>query len=293
MLELETHAMGSTVRVLLESDPLGVLSRVVRWFERWEQIFSRFRPDSELSRLNARGTARVSEELFEVLSRAVAVARESDGLVTPMVLPALLAAGYTKSFELLSDEGEERRVAVADVSSVELDVERRVVKLGAAVDLSGFVKGWAADRAARVLGRSGPVLVDVGGDIAVSGAPFRIAVDHPDGSTISELELAAGGIATSGRDHRTWRGGAAHHLIDPTTGAWVVGNIETASAVAADATGADLAAKTLFLSVSRQQRPLLGSASLGITIDDRGAGTIWNTDDHHHAEVVPLIVRAS
>ncbi|MCA9596319.1 MAG: FAD:protein FMN transferase [Myxococcales bacterium] len=269
MLELETHAMGSTVRVLLESDPLGVLSRVVRWFERWEQIFSRFRPDSELSRLNARGTARVSEELFEVLSRAVAVARESDGLVTPMVLPALLAAGYTKSFELLSDEGKERRVAVADVSSVELDVERRVVKLGAAVDLSGFVKGWAADRAARVLGRSGPVLVDVGGDIAVSGAPFRIAVDHPDGSTISELELAAGGIATSGRDHRTWRGGAAHHLIDPRRGLPADTDVLSATVIAPSAWDAEHAAKRVLLLGTRaglswiESRPELAALVVG------------------------------
>ena len=283
--------------------------------EVWEARFSRFRAESELSQLNARagkGPVPVHPSLFALIERAIDTARASDGLFNPLVLNAVRSVGYDRDFaELRPAEAIylPDPEPVPGFEQVELDRDALTVSLpaGCGIDLGGIAKGAFIDAAVERLSPEWPGgCVNAGGDLRVWGVPpgddcWTIGIEYPQRPNLDIVQIrltdlaAASAVATSGRNFRRWQTdrGPAHHLIDPTTGAWVVGNIETASAVAADATGADLAAKTLFLSVSRQQRPLLGSASLGITIDDRGAGTIWNTDDHHHAEVVPLIVRAS
>src|SRR5581483_11075717 len=105
-------------------------------------------------------------------------------------------------------------------------------------------KGYAAERAADLLALAGPCLVNAGGDIAVRGGDWRIGV--ADDVT---LALTAGGVATSGRDRRRWRRGdrELHHLIDPETGEPAETDLLRVTAVADDATQAEVAAKWLFL----------------------------------------------
>ena len=89
----------------------------------------------------------------------------------------------------------------------------------ARLDLSGIVKGWAADRAAKKLGVHGPALIDAGGDIAISGpradgSPWPIGVLNPfqPDQPFETLKIAQGGVATSGKDYRRWQR-AAHGSI--------------------------------------------------------------------------------
>ncbi|HNB42168.1 MAG TPA: FAD:protein FMN transferase, partial [Anaerolineales bacterium] len=95
--------------VILQSDSKSaqdVLKDVPNWFEEWEQSLSRFRLDSELSRLNRTfdQPVSVSNALWEVFQTAVWANGFSDGLVTPTVLDAMLDAGYDLSFNELSHE---------------------------------------------------------------------------------------------------------------------------------------------------------------------------------------------
>ncbi|MCW1969191.1 MAG: FAD:protein FMN transferase, partial [Anaerolineae bacterium] len=88
-----------------ESDLEPVLASVPQWFETWEQTLSRFRPDSELSRLNmaAKGQFHpISDTLCAVLAAALDAAEDSDGIVSPTVLDCLEHAGYIASFEPIS-----------------------------------------------------------------------------------------------------------------------------------------------------------------------------------------------
>jgi FAD:protein FMN transferase len=96
-------AMGTTVSVATEAAATGAGDEVERLFAEWELRLSRFRPDSELSRLNARAgqPVAVSPPLFEVLSAALRAARATAGLYDPTLLRTLEGLGYDRSFELL------------------------------------------------------------------------------------------------------------------------------------------------------------------------------------------------
>src|SRR5512146_3106299 len=106
MAQIRFRAMGCAMAAFLDTDgprAAAVIQEVPGWFEEWEQALSRFRPDSELSRLNASGGAAfpASSILWEVIQASLVAARDSDGLVVPNLLRSLERAGYDRSFDLL------------------------------------------------------------------------------------------------------------------------------------------------------------------------------------------------
>jgi thiamine biosynthesis lipoprotein len=295
MQKREFRAMGCQMLAVIDRDDeqsAAQLAAVPEWFEQWEQQFSRFRTDSDLSMLNAAGGQPMvlPEALWKVVNVALGAARESDGLVQPTLLDALEAAGYDRSFDML--DRDEKQVGVAVVTrhnraawrAIELDRSARTVRLpaGLRLDLGGVAKGWVADQAVRKLAASGPALVDAGGDIAVSGpmsdgSPWPIDIADPflpDGS-LGQLLLVQGAVATSGRDYRHWRRGGVeqHHIIDPRTGQPAQTDVLAATVVAPDGPSAEVAAKVVLILGSRaglawlEARPTL--AGLLVLADGR------------------------
>ena len=226
-----------------------------------ERELSRFDPASDLSRLNAAAGSwtPVGRRLLEALRLALRAREDTAGRFDPTVLPALVAAGYDRSFELL----EERSARPADDwragTAIELDHRGGRARLapGTAVDLGGIGKGYAAQRALDVMLSRAPSLpgglVDLGGDIALrgdtpEGGPWRVAVSDPrrQGETLAVLSLGSGGIATSGRDRRRFGPSRSlHHLIDPQTGEPALAGPLTVTVVAPDAAEAEAHATTL------------------------------------------------
>jgi len=200
---------------------------------------SRFRPDSELRRLEATGAGRpvvVSPLLFEALEVAGAVATLTAGIVDPTIGSALVAQGYDRDFDELAAEGPAPEVGPEPAPGwwrIALDVDRRTVSVpeGVHVDLGSSAKAFVADRAARRIARSlgCGVLVSLGGDIAVAGpAPdggWAVGIASECTAAAADVDqvvaLGSGGLATSGTTARTWRrdGRTVHHIIDPWTGA--------------------------------------------------------------------------
>jgi thiamine biosynthesis lipoprotein len=205
-----------------------------REIARCEQVLSRFREGSDLSHVNAAGGAwtQVDDRLVEALRIALRIREETEGRFDPTILPALLAAGYDRSFEQLTGRPPESADGWRPSAFVEIEpVNGRVrVERGAAIDLGGIGKGFAATRALWAMHEAWLELpgglVDLGGDIAVWGAtpeggPWCLAVADPrePDSTIATVALEQGGAATSGPDRRRFGPGLhAHHLIDPATG---------------------------------------------------------------------------
>jgi thiamine biosynthesis lipoprotein ApbE len=94
---LPFRAMGGEMLAILEGEtdsPPSILDKVPGWFEEWEQALSRFRSDSELSRLNQTfdQPVEVSDTLWDVFQYALSAETITNGLVTPTVLDALLEA---------------------------------------------------------------------------------------------------------------------------------------------------------------------------------------------------------
>jgi FAD:protein FMN transferase len=201
---------------------------------------SRFRPDSELSRLNAAGGAdtAVSELFADLLAAALLAAALTDGDVDPTCGQALEDIGYDRDFALVRAGGGRagRRSPhagpVPGWHNVQLDGERRRVRLenGARLDLGATAKAWAADRCAQVIAaQTGTgVLVSIGGDMALAGPPpgdgwrVRVTDDHAAGPQApgQTVSIRSGGLATSSTTVRTWDAGGRrlHHIIDPATG---------------------------------------------------------------------------
>lgn len=264
-LRIDFRAMYGNIGVLVDGEH-GVenVGEVMAWFADWERRFSRFLPRSELSQLNAdpAETVAVSPLLFEVLSTALYAAHVTDGLVTPTVLDALERAGYAHSYELLAavTKANPRRAPVPaqDHRSIRLSPAQRTVTRppGLRLDLSGTVKGWAADRTAARLAGHGAVLIDADGDIAVTGPradgsawPITIACPRQGDEALGVLPLRSGGIATCAPARRRWQQGDSvqHHIIDPRSGAPAANDVRSATVVAPSASEAEAAAKAVVL----------------------------------------------
>ncbi|MGB7873294.1 MAG: FAD:protein FMN transferase [Anaerolineales bacterium] len=287
---LPFRAMGCQMLAILEQDcedAPGILARVPDWFEEWEQALSRFRHDSELSRLNrtADQPVPVSQTLWDVFQASLTADQETGGLVTPTVLEAVEMAGYDRPFDELF--GSRNYVGLgADVrplSIVIYDEQPRTICLPPEIrlDFGGVAKGWTAHQAVQRLKASGPALMNAGGDIAISGPrlndePWLIGISNPfePEQDLVTLHLHGGGVATSGKDRRRWMQGTLlnHHIIDPRTGQPAMTDILTVTVIAPTTMEAEAAAKSVFLMGSGDGLDWLESDSglAGVLVLDDG-----------------------
>jgi thiamine biosynthesis lipoprotein len=269
-------AMGTWVECFVESPATPELTAAFRAvedeFARLEDMLSRFRPDSELSRLNRNGSIEASRELRELVALALAARQETGGRFDPTLHDAVVAAGYDRTFSELVDDGSPTR---RPSGGGEVAIRGRRIELGrnAFLDLGGIAKGYAADHCAPLLAEHGPALVNAGGDLAVSGprsdgGPWPVAVDVPSG--LLTVTLDNGGLATSGRDRRRWRrdGEERHHLIDPRTLRPGEGGPLSVTVAAASATAAEVLAKALFLADDAEREASRAGMAAVIVPDD-------------------------
>ncbi|MGB8983671.1 MAG: FAD:protein FMN transferase [Anaerolineales bacterium] len=266
---LEFRAMGCEMLAVVdrESAP-ALLAQVPEWFEEWEQVLSRFRYDSELTRLNqihAR-PVRVSPVLWDVLQAARRAERLTDGLVTPTLLDAIIEAGYDRPFDALPHQTQLTAgpvlAAPQPLTAIAVDEAARTVALppGMSLDFGGIAKGWSAHQAMKRLQAEGPALVNAGGDIAISGpradgSTWPIGVTNPFDrqAELETLFLNGCGVATSGKDRRRWtrNGLLQHHIIDPATSQPAETDLLTVTVIGPSVLEAEAAAKAAFILGSR------------------------------------------
>jgi FAD:protein FMN transferase len=272
----EFRAMGTEIELLVDAEDAAAAFTVVEAeFERLEALLSRFRPDSELSRLNRDGSIEAGPDLRRVVDLALTARSSSRGRFDPTVHDAVVAAGYDRTFADVPRDGDGPPAAVAPAGGeVLIDGARITLAPGVRLDLGGIGKGYAADRAAELLGATGPCLVNAGGDIAIRGGTWPIGVATSAG-TIT-LQIADGAVATSGPDRRSWRrnGRTLHHLIDPRTGAPAVSDVLRVTVVAPDAVAAEVAATSLFLAGASRAAAEADAAHLPAVIVDTYGRTL-------------------
>ena len=277
MLRRRFPAMGTRIELVLDATPSALAFRALAAAEadlrRLERLLSRFDPDSELSRLNERGTMTVGPELLELVELALAARERTGGSFDPTVHDALVAAGYDRTFARLPERSFAPPLGPARCAgAVRVHQESSTIQLepGIRIDLGGIAKGYAADRAGAILAEVGPCLVDAGGDIALRGRAWPVGVETTAGTLT--LEVAEGGLATSGRDRRRWtRGGEEqHHLIDPATGRPADGDVLRVTVAAASAAEAEVQVKSLFLA---------GTSTALERADEHGLPTVLVTCD--------------
>jgi thiamine biosynthesis lipoprotein len=211
--------IGTAVSIdVVDSDDPTFVDDLVAWFHRVDGVFSPYREDSVVTRIG-------HGDLSEAVSTA--------GDLVPDVLEVLHACEELRA----TTDG------VFDPWSVEAPT-------GGMFDPSGYVKGWAVERAARMLEERGSrrFSINAGGDIVVrgldaSGGPWRIGLRHPHhAQAIAAVVRLAGplAIATSGSYER------GTHVLDPRDGL-PANSIASATVIGPSLALADAFATTLYV----------------------------------------------
>jgi thiamine biosynthesis lipoprotein ApbE len=234
------RALGGSMRVVVTRPQrlAAAKAAVDRVVAEIDEAASRFRDDSELSRLNAmpERDVTVSPLLAMAIAAALRGAQLTGGAVDPTVGCAVRLAGYDDDFARIPTDGASIRLVAKRIpgwEAVRFRAASRTVRIptGVEIDLGATAKALASDLAAQAAGQAiggAGVLVSLGGDIAVAGeAPpggWSIQTSEDSAAPIQEGEetvsITSGGLATSSTTVRRWtRGGAVlHHIIDPATG---------------------------------------------------------------------------
>ncbi len=292
--------MGSDAHVRVLGGDRTLADRARDRLQDLEQRWSRFRPDSEISRLN--GSAGrpqiVSAETFDVVSAAIDAWRWSAGRFDPTTAATMVAAGYDRSYEDLDETitgGSHRSCATP--SEIVLDPYPRSITVppGVTIDLGGIGKGAAADLVAAELLELGAegCFVNVGGDLRVAGTPPRPegwlidieidieisgGIDRETGTGIEPagrpvIGLIDGAVCTSTVTRRTWISnlGPEHHLRDPASGGPLDAGLTTVTVIGAEARQAEVLTKTAFAAGPTKGAELITSTgATGILVTNDG-----------------------
>jgi len=285
------EGIGVTNQVTV-TDPgtLAEAGRIARAeVEALDLACSRFRDDSELAALNrsAGRPFRVGPLLLEAVETALHAAVWTDGLVDPTVGRAMHGIGYDLDFAIVVSRSGDLTsltpVPAGGWQGIAVDHDERLVSVprGCELDLGATAKALASDRiAAAVRAATGSeVLVSLGGDIAVQGAPaggwpILVTDSHREadgpGQTVA---IGEGGLATSSTTVRRWTAGGVemHHIVDPVTGAPALGPWRTVSVAAETCVAANAAATAAIVLGSAALEWLAGKGLAARLVEHDGA----------------------
>lgn len=262
---IEDGIMGTRIVVELWADDVfagnKAIDAVVAEMERIDRDMSTYKPDSEVSRVNAQaasGPVKISAELFELLNTALEYSQITGGAFDI----TYASVGFMYDFRKHQKPSESQiRSALPAVNfrHVVLDQAQRTVRFtqaGVRIDLGGIGKGHAVDRGIAILKSLGVqhALVTAGGDSRILGdrfgTPWVIGIRHPDdkNKVIAKIPLDNTAISTSGDYERYFdeAGQRYHHILDPRTGR-SASKVRSATILADTATRTDGLSKTAFV----------------------------------------------
>jgi thiamine biosynthesis lipoprotein len=280
----EGRAMASPLRLITveAGDPDGAWAATCAEFRDAEAAMTRFRADSELSRLNARAGDEEPVPVDRRLRRAV-IACDRAARVTHGRFDARIVV----DLERLGDDGVPQRAPRARGSrGTGARLVRALQRPGCLtiddpIDLGGIGKGLALRWARDLLDRQpmAGYLLEAGGDLvargrAPDGGPWRIAIEDPSGGpdALAVLGVRDLAVATSSVRRRQWAvaGRAVHHLIDPATGEPADGRLRAVTVAGSDPAWAEIWSKALFVG---------GYRDIGPVARSHGLAAWWVTDD--------------
>jgi len=229
-------------------DAVPVFTAIQREIRRLEEVFSLYRPSSEICRLNRDGSLKApSPDLLSVLGACDTLHAATDGAFDPTVQPVFVrtAEAATRARALSDDDlgGVVPAIGWQDVHFAAGEV--RLLRPGAALTLNGIAQGYITDRIATLLKRRGfvDVLVDMGEIAALGhrpdGAAWRAGIAGPGAGMLRRIVLTDRALATSAPKGTILdAAGRIGHIFDPETGreadGCAVASVSSPTAVLAD-----------------------------------------------------------
>jgi thiamine biosynthesis lipoprotein len=300
-VDYQDTAMGTSIHFIAysnasasEEQVKAAIQRAVAEMRRLEGLLSEWHDDSEVGaiNLNAGEWVPVGPETFEVISRAQQASVASHGAfdITFQAMSGLWKFGSAADQQpSVPPRAEiEKRRKLIDYRKVELDVERRAVRLAKdhKIGLGGIAKGYIVDRAADVLKRAGvrDFLVQAGGDLygagrKADGSPWLSGIQDPrgeQGKFFATLELTDHAFSTAGDYARSYvlGGKRYHHIIDPHTGYPATAS-RSVTVWAEDATTADAIDDAVFILGPQEGLKLVAATpGVGVVIVDKD-NKVW------------------
>lgn len=286
------RVMGCSASITVVGGEAALADRAAARLDHLEVCWSRFRDDSDITRVN-RGAGRavqVDPATVELVIHLVQAWWATGGAFDPTLLALTVSLGDAVSWV---DPTRVTSLAAGsrgpgDVAGVGVDVERCLVRVpvGTALDAGGLGKGLAADMVVEDLLASGATgaLVVVGGDLRVGGegpeGAWTLAVEDPlaVSGELTRINLRSGGVATSSTRWRRWvaDGEDRHHLLDPATGRPTSETVVAATVVAGTAAWAEAWTKAVLVRGPQRVLPELDSLGLGALAVTSDGATISN-----------------
>ena len=233
---------------------------------RLEELLSRFIPVSEISRINRSAglkCARLSDDTFEVLSRAVEFSRCCMGLFDVTIGPLVTLWNSSKDTCKPPEDSRIRQVLpLVNYSDLVLDPCENTAglqKIGQSIDLGGIGKGFAGDKFLEVFKKYdiSSAYTNIGGNVVAlgtkpDGSLWHVGIRHPrqENSLIGLVSVADKAVVTSG-DYQRYiignNGKRYHHILDPSTGYPTESGLVSVTIVADSSMDADALSTILFV----------------------------------------------
>lgn len=196
-----------------------------------ENIFSVYKPDSEINRWKRREDFHQSDSFVQGMSDALHWQLETDGLFNTSAEAILRLWREASGGDYYVDETELQKASSAIQQPLFSIVNDEVIAIGdiSHVALNSFAKGWIVDRAIDVAVACEPevtITVNAGGDLRHRGkSPIAVGIDNPfrpydNEPPLGHIELFNGAVATSGGSRRgiLINGSKRSHVIHPISG---------------------------------------------------------------------------
>ncbi len=263
--EREEAIMGTRVAVQLwATDPQlaeRAIGAVMADMRRTDQLMSTYKPESQLSQVNAHAYERpvqVDADIIDVVEKSLEYSRLSDGAFDV----TYASVGYLYDYRAHvhpTDSQIAAALQAVDYRQLRVDREARTIRFlrpGMRIDLGGIAKGWAVDRGVEILRALGieHAMVNAGGDTRLLGdrlgKPWIVGIRDPrkEGAVVTRIPLEDEALSTSGDYERFFEedGVRYHHILVPGTGK-SPGAVRSVTIIAPTATRTDGLTKPVFI----------------------------------------------
>ncbi len=226
--------MGTTITLALvcasKATADAIAQKTFATISNYEQKFSRFLVNSELSKINREKKSKVSDEFIQVLEKSLEMTQKTFDGFNPLVQVATL--GYTKPYEYIKETIQKTDNAPysTDITEIKIDKNNHKVSLGDTqqLDFGGILKGYLSELLAdTIIGDQNNIqgcIVNIGGDLSVRGfdnihKPFIFFLYNPITGAETPVTIKSGSLATSGTYKRKWSttNGENNHIVDTNT----------------------------------------------------------------------------
>ena len=230
-----------------------------REINRLDRLFDRGRDGSDINKVNAEGTAKVSSDTSALTETALDVCEATDGAFDITIAPVMDLWGfYTGEYQVPDDDELAKAMEKVDRAKVNVDGEVVSVKDGAKLDLGGIAKGYLSARIMEIFRENGVEsgIVSLGGNVQAlglkpDGSKWRVAIQDPRETDmfIGSVSISDKAVITSGGYQRYFEDGGNiyHHIIDPSTGYPAESGLSSVSIISEDGATADGLSTALFV----------------------------------------------